>query len=309
MKPTLILLCSFFIIELSIGQETLHRKHNIYFEVLETGCQAKGRIEMINLDGTEFTLHLNNKNHIVKPTSNYTLDSTSVKPGSIVYALNDTLSFDFEITDCDNGNELFKVEGKKYELTNKLFRKELYDMLPKVIEIFEQHKIESKKVTEELFFEVLLPRNAKLIKAKSNIKKGVSLNEDLNTITFKGNLQSGEQFDYDILFELTKVRKKIIPLQFKLPVTSIKLWDSVKEDKDIIDLYINDIRVLTHYTAANEVVTIPLPVEVIKTIKIVNVSEGKVPPNTILLEVSDGETHHEMNVITDTKTYTELVIE
>lgn len=287
------------------------RQHTIHFEVLETGCQAKGWIEMINLNGLPFTLHLNNENHQITSVWNnsYHIDDTTFDKGSIIYALNDTLRFNFEIMDCENGNEIYKVGKLKYELSNKLFRKELYAMSSKVIEIFEEYQIDDTTIIEHLNFDVQLPRNATFLKATSNFKKNIEVNQELNTVTFSAKLDGTEPFDYTLRYEIHPVKERIIKVKLKGPVTSIRMWDSVKEDHDIIDMYINDVLVLRHHTALNQKETVPLPVERVKRVKVMNVSEGGIPPNTILLEFSDGENTEILNVITDEDTYTVLVFD
>jgi len=98
----------------------------------------------------------------------------------------------------------------------------------------------------------------------------------------------------DITYELKyKRRSSAINITVKEHVITndaiIKIYDNLKEDDDIINLYIDNGLVLQNYIATNDPREIPIVVLKESVIKIENVSEGQFPPNTIIVEVIDGE--------------------
>lgn len=230
MKNIILFLVLSFSISFLIGQQPF-RNHSIFFKILETGCQVRGHVKMINMDGELFALHLSNHNHQVDEPKDakYVIDTSSLSKGSIVYNKNDTLFFEFDITDCENGNELYRIGKQKFELSNKQFFDELYAMLPKVLEIYEEHGIPVKHMDEELNFIVQLPNNANYIKSQSTYGKA-KFDKRTNQLAFAHRMKKGVRFEYQVQFSITPIKERINHVKLAQP-TSLVIWDNAQEDK------------------------------------------------------------------------------
>lgn len=68
------------------------------------------------------------------------------------------------------------------------------------------------------------------------------------------------------------------------------IWDSGKEDGDIITIYHNEKVILNKHKITNKKTTFEAALtEGLNTFKIVALNDGEIPPNTVNLEISDNE--------------------
>lgn len=79
----------------------------------------------------------------------------------------------------------------------------------------------------------------------------------------------------------------------------LKIYDKSKEDGDIINLYIDDKLILENYVAKNQAKRLKVTVQNKKYIRIQNVHEGSIPPNTVVVEIREGGKVRKLDVETN----------
>jgi hypothetical protein len=107
----------------------------------------------------------------------------------------------------------------------------------------------------------------------------------------------------DLAFEIKYRRKKTdikvttqdihVKGDFKL-----KIYDDKLEDGDVVNIYIDDKLILENYEAKKRPKTILIKTKSFNQIRIENVNEGKIPPNTVTVEIIDQEKANKLNVKT-----------
>ena len=78
----------------------------------------------------------------------------------------------------------------------------------------------------------------------------------------------------------------------------LKIYDKSKEDGDIVNIFVDDKLILSNYEARKRAKRINVEVGKGTYIKVQNVHEGAIPPNTVVIEVRDGERIQKLDVET-----------
>lgn len=142
-------------------------------------------------------------------------------------------------------------------------------------------------------------------------------NLDGNKIQLKGNVNRMHvEIDYirrkGGIFQPKKeiiVQKEIA---FKGTVT-LSVWDDVQEDGDVISLWLGDICLAKNLKVSKEKVNYQITKEMFGAsstlnIRIDNVDEGTVPPNTVLVELRGGGINENMRINTTNAISKEIVL-
>lgn len=98
---------------------------------------------------------------------------------------------------------------------------------------------------------------------------------------------------------IVEERELVVKNEFRTVKRKVKItiWDHVKEDKDSVNLYLNDGILLDHYPISKKKHKIKLELEEGKhLLKLHALNLGDIPPNTATIKVSDG-THKETFIL------------
>jgi hypothetical protein len=138
-----------------------------------------------------------------------------------------------------------------------------------------------------------------------------------NQISFKGNIN---RLTVEVDFAPKKpvtasAEKKTIvekQIDFKGELT-LSVWDDVQEDGDIISLWLGEICLAKNLKVSKEKVNYRITKEMFGTnntlhIRIDNVDEGTVPPNTVLVELRGDGVNENMRVNTTSNLSKEIVL-
>lgn len=142
---------------------------------------------------------------------------------------------------------------------------------------------------------------------------------DGNQVRFKGNVNKmNVEIDYIRKKEIVKTSntaKEIIvqkEIEFKGTLT-LSVWDDVQEDGDIISLWLGEVCLAKNLKVSKDKVNFKITKEMfgssdVLNIRIDDVDEGTVPPNTVLVELRGEGVHENMRINTTSNMSKEIVL-
>lgn len=140
-----------------------------------------------------------------------------------------------------------------------------------------------------------------------------------NQISFKGNVNRMRvEIDFKLrekeIKEIVQSKKVIVEKEILFnDVLTLSVWDDVQEDGDIISLWLGEICLAKNLKVSKEKVSYKLTKEMFgsdKTlnIRIDNVDEGTIPPNTVLVELRGKGVTENMRINTTDSMSKEIVL-
>lgn len=140
-----------------------------------------------------------------------------------------------------------------------------------------------------------------------------------NQIRFKGNVNKmNAEIDYRVHVkeekELVRNKKVIVEKEIAFnDVLTLSVWDDVQEDGDIISLWLGEICLAKNLKVSKEKVNYKITKEMFGSgntlnIRIDNVDEGTIPPNTVLLELRGEGVNENMRINTTDSISKEIVL-
>lgn len=138
-----------------------------------------------------------------------------------------------------------------------------------------------------------------------------------NQISFKGNVNRlTVEVDYapkkEKIIEIEKQTLVEKQVNFKGELT-LNVWDDAQEDGDIISLWVGEVCVARQLKVSKSKTTFTIKENMFGSskelrVRIENVDEGSVPPNTVLVELTGNGVNEIMKVNTSSMTSKEIVL-
>lgn len=140
-----------------------------------------------------------------------------------------------------------------------------------------------------------------------------------NQISFKGNVNKmNVEIDYQLrkngVKELRQNKKVIVEKEIIFnDVLTLSVWDDVQEDGDIISLWLGEICLAKNLKVSKEKVSYKITKEMFGSdntlnIRIDNVDEGAIPPNTVLIELRGKGVTENMRINTTDSMSKEIIL-
>lgn len=140
-----------------------------------------------------------------------------------------------------------------------------------------------------------------------------------NQISFKGNINKmNVEIDYQLrkkeVKELSQNKKVIVEKEIIFnDVLTLSVWDDVQEDGDIISLWLGEICLAKNLKVSKEKMSYKITKEMFGSdntlnIRIDNVDEGAIPPNTVLVELRGKGVTENMRINTTNSMSKEIVL-
>lgn len=142
---------------------------------------------------------------------------------------------------------------------------------------------------------------------------------DGNNVRFKGNVNKMHvEIDYirnKGTVNIANGKKEVIvqkEINYKGTLT-LSVWDDAQEDGDIISLWLGDICLAKNLKVSKEKVNYKITKEMFGVnntlnIRIDNVDEGSIPPNTVLVELTGDGVHENMRINTTSNMSKEIIL-
>ncbi|MFP9098237.1 hypothetical protein ACLI09_04225 [Flavobacterium sp. RHBU_24] len=225
----------------------------------------------------------------------------------------------YSVTDLGGAHETKnKVSGTYNAKTKEItFREEdiLYTKSPVSNDMFcfinftGKVKLVTEKSLMEGSFKGLYKNNTKCIDGTLTLIGSAALYKILGKVNKK--LQKSNKVDAAVkqkanpitLLDSLKVNNIIKGQNLNVFTSSaqvnLEIWDNGKEDGDLIDVYQDNVLILSGYKVTIAKKIIPVSIKSTTVFKIVAVNEGILPPNTAMLKVVDNE--HVFEVVSSLK--------
>lgn len=140
-----------------------------------------------------------------------------------------------------------------------------------------------------------------------------------NQIRFKGNVNKMRvEIDYVLrkneFIELSKNKKVVLEKEVAFnDMLTLSVWDDVQEDGDIISLWLGEICLAKNLKVSKEKVSYKITKEMFGSentlnIRIDNVDEGAIPPNTVLIELRGKGVDENLRINTTDKLSKKIVL-
>lgn len=135
----------------------------------------------------------------------------------------------------------------------------------------------------------------------------ISIKENVDNANFEYKVKNGielkasdlEQFAFEVKYRRKNSNIKILTKDIHVSGdVQLKIYDTQQEDGDVINVFVNEKLMLDNYVATNTPKILPIKTNANTIIRVENVNEGKIPPNTVVIEIIDQKTSTAINVKT-----------
>lgn len=147
------------------------------------------------------------------------------------------------------------------------------------------------------YISIWLHPSYEFISIKENIEKSDFNYTNSNQIVLKAKDITSLAFEIKYRRKNSNIKLTSQDIHVK-GETKLRIYDNGLEDGDIINLFVDNKLILNNYSAKKKSKTISIKTKTINQIKIENVYEGKIPPNTVIVEIIDQEKTQKLNVKT-----------
>lgn len=122
------------------------------------------------------------------------------------------------------------------------------------------------------------------ISIKENVNNSDFIYKEKNEIVLKAtNINS---LAFEIKYRRKKSGVKLTNKDIHVKgETKLKVYDNGLEDGDVINVFVDEKLILNNYKATKKQKSISIKTKAINHVRIENVNEGKIPPNTVVVEV------------------------
>ncbi len=125
-----------------------------------------------------------------------------------------------------------------------------------------------------------------------------------------------DKVNFQVSYRPKEIEKKKVIVAQELYITKdldIYIWDESKEDKDVINLYINEFLIAENLITSRKKNEYKITMNMFATsdtlrVRIDNVDEGSVPPNTVVVELKNDKVSELIHVSTQKEISKEILI-
>lgn len=252
-----------------------------------TGISHDGQVKEIKIPYPKGTILQNIE------CENYSIDSSN-KEFNVLKMLSKEMSFGITNNCKIDGVSLKLDEDSIYTITN-IGRS--YNTFEELEEI---KGFGSTAPYTSAYISLWLHSSFEFISIKENIENAEFKYKDKNQIAIQAS--DIKSLAFEIKYRRKKEGIKITSQEIHVKgEVKLKVYDNGLEDRDIVNVFVNEKLILNNYIATKKPKTISIKTKTVNQVRIENVSEGKLPPNTVVVEITDQEKTHKIIVKTAKK--------
>lgn len=155
----------------------------------------------------------------------------------------------------------------------------------------------STSMFTDVFFSIWLHPSFEFISIKENVDIADFEYKSKNKIQF--NASNLKQFAFEVKYRRKNLKIKTLTKDIRvIGNVQLKIYDTQLEDGDIVNVFVDGKLILDNYVATNAPMMIPIKKNTVTNIRVENVNEGKIPPNTVIVEIIDQKKSRKINVET-----------